>query len=100
MALHFEFGSLEFICDLMLAIWCFSSQLYFLRSYKIQIRGEQIPDVLDLLDELGWTEHSLFVSRAGQNQQRVVTDLRSLRQESPEAGYLSIILTRGHGEES
>jgi precorrin-2/cobalt-factor-2 C20-methyltransferase len=54
--------------------------------------GKRLAEVLALLDERGLLGESVFVSHAGMGQQRVETDLRRLREEEPEAGYLSIIL--------
>lgn len=56
--------------------------------------GRRLADVLDVLEETGAIERSVFVSRAGMADQRVETDPRSLRGEGPEVGYLSIILAR------
>jgi precorrin-2 methylase len=42
-------------------------------------------------------EGAVFVSRAGLEGQRVVTDVRSLRGEGKEAGYLSVILVHAEG---
>ena len=54
--------------------------------------GKRLPEVLDLLDREGLMEASVFVSHAGMATQRIETDLRRLKAEGPEAGYLSIIL--------
>jgi len=54
--------------------------------------GKRLPDILDILEDAGAIEQSIFVSHAGMEDQRVETDLRFLRKERPEAGYLSIIL--------
>jgi precorrin-2/cobalt-factor-2 C20-methyltransferase len=54
--------------------------------------GKRLPELLDLLDREGLLESSVFVSRATMAEQRIETDLRRLREEEPEAGYLSIIL--------
>jgi precorrin-2/cobalt-factor-2 C20-methyltransferase len=56
--------------------------------------ARQLPAILDLLEERGLMNGAVFVSRAGQNGERVVTDLRTLRGEETEAGYLSIILVK------
>ncbi|MCE5263612.1 MAG: precorrin-2 C(20)-methyltransferase [Deltaproteobacteria bacterium] len=56
--------------------------------------GKRLPELLDLLDGEGLLEKSVFVSRATMAAQRVETDLRRLRREGPEAGYLSIILVQ------
>lgn len=59
--------------------------------------GARLPEVLDLLEEAGVAEGAVFVSRAGLEGQRVVTDVRSLRGEGEEAGYLSVILVHAEG---
>ena len=57
--------------------------------------GSRLQQVLDVLEEMGALDSAVFVARAGQDGQRVETDLRRLRTEGAEAGYLSIILARG-----
>ena len=54
--------------------------------------GKRLPEVLDLLDTEGLLDKSVFVSRATMEGERIETDLRRLKAEGPEAGYLSIIL--------
>jgi len=54
--------------------------------------GKRLPEILDLLDAEGLLEKSVFVSRATMAEQRIETDLRRLKAEGPEAGYLSIVL--------
>jgi precorrin-2/cobalt-factor-2 C20-methyltransferase len=54
--------------------------------------GKRLPEVLDLLESGGLLGKSVFVSRATMADQRIETDLRRLKAEGPEAGYLSIIL--------
>ena len=54
--------------------------------------GKRLPEVLGLLDAEGLLEKSVFVSRATMEDERIETDLRRLKAEGPEAGYLSIIL--------
>jgi len=56
--------------------------------------GERLPAVLDLLEECDRLEDSVFISRAGLDNERVETDLRALKNVPPETGYLSIILVR------
>ena len=60
--------------------------------------GKRLPDILDLLEDAGLIDHGVFVSHAGMIDQRVETDLRALRKEGAEAGYLSIILVHTEGE--
>jgi precorrin-2/cobalt-factor-2 C20-methyltransferase len=59
--------------------------------------GKRLNQILDLLEEVGAIENGVFVSHAGMDAQRVETDLRSLRGQNAEAGYLSVILIRGKG---
>jgi precorrin-2/cobalt-factor-2 C20-methyltransferase len=54
--------------------------------------GKRLPEVLDLLEGEGLLESSVFVSHATMEKQRIETDLRRLKADGPEAGYLSIIL--------
>ncbi len=61
--------------------------------------GARLNAVLDLLEDCGRMEHSVFISRAGMENERVETDLRVLKDEAPETGYLSIILVRALEEE-
>jgi len=56
--------------------------------------GKRLREVLTLLDEEGLLEGSVFVSHVGMEAQRIETDLRRLKAERPEAGYLSIILVK------
>jgi precorrin-2 methylase len=60
--------------------------------------GGRLREVIDLLEEEGVIEGSVFVSRVGMADQRLETDLRSLRDAAPETGYLSIILVHAKGE--
>jgi precorrin-2/cobalt-factor-2 C20-methyltransferase len=59
--------------------------------------GKRLNQILDLLEEAGAMENGVFVSHAGMDAQRIESDLRSLRGQDAEAGYLSIILIRGKG---
>jgi len=61
--------------------------------------GKRLGEILRLLEEAGVTDRSVFVANAGMENQRVETDLRAMRTESPEAGYLSIILVHVGGGE-
>jgi precorrin-2/cobalt-factor-2 C20-methyltransferase len=54
--------------------------------------GKRLPEVLDLLEGMGFLESGVFVSHATMAEQRIETDLRRLKADGPEAGYLSIIL--------
>jgi len=57
--------------------------------------GKRLGRILDLLEKKKLLDQAVFVSRAGQPEQRLEKDLRKLRAEGPEAGYLSIILVHG-----
>ena len=54
--------------------------------------GKRLAEVIDLLEAEGLLEASVFVSHATMADERIETDLRRLKAEGPEAGYLSIIL--------
>jgi precorrin-2/cobalt-factor-2 C20-methyltransferase len=57
--------------------------------------GKRLGKILDLLEKKELLDQAVFVSRAGQPDQWLETNLRKLRTEGPEAGYLSIILVHG-----
>ena len=54
--------------------------------------GKRLGDILDILEETGVIGDAVFVQRAGHPTQVIELDLRKLRGESSEAGYLSVIL--------
>lgn len=54
--------------------------------------GKRLREILEILDESGLIEHSVFVSRIGLERQHIETNLRKLCVEDPEAGYLSVII--------
>ena len=62
--------------------------------------GKRLPDILDILEGSDLIDKGVFVSRAGMSDQRVETNLRNLRNENAEAGYLSIILVHTGGEKT
>jgi precorrin-2/cobalt-factor-2 C20-methyltransferase len=62
--------------------------------------GRRLGEILNLLEEAGMIDRSVFVSHAGMDNQRVETDLRRLREEGSDAGYLSIILVHTGGGKS
>lgn len=62
--------------------------------------GKRLERILDLLDDSGALERSVLVSRAGMRGQRIVKDVRSVRGDKEDAGYLSVILVRGKSEEN
>lgn len=54
--------------------------------------GKRLPAILDLLEDAGAIDDAVFVSRAGQKDQHVETDLKKLKNADDKAGYMSIIL--------
>jgi precorrin-2/cobalt-factor-2 C20-methyltransferase len=54
--------------------------------------GKRLREILEILEEFALIEHSVFVSRAGLDREHIEVDLRRLRVEDPEAGYLSVII--------
>lgn len=60
--------------------------------------GKRLPQILEILQQTRMIDRSVLVSRAGMADQRVETDLRALLDASPDAGYLSIILTHASEE--
>lgn len=54
--------------------------------------GKRLPELLALLEGEELLGKSVFVSRATMADERIETDLRRLKAEAAEAGYLSIIL--------
>jgi precorrin-2/cobalt-factor-2 C20-methyltransferase len=61
--------------------------------------GKRLGRIIDILEAAGAVGRSVFISHAGMENERVVTDLGTMRGEAAETGYLSIILVRGKGEE-
>ncbi len=59
--------------------------------------GRHLPTVIDLLEEEGLLEQSVFVARAGLPDQLIVTDMRTLRDVPAEKGNLAIILIHTEG---
>lgn len=60
--------------------------------------GERLPAILGILAQRGVLERAVLVARAGQEGQRVVTDLRQLGPADASVGYLAVILIHA-GEE-
>ncbi|SEA35519.1 precorrin-2 C20-methyltransferase /cobalt-factor II C20-methyltransferase [Desulfuromusa kysingii] len=54
--------------------------------------GHHLPAIIDMLEENGLIHQAVFVARAGFPEQRIETDLRSLRGADPACGNLAIIL--------
>ncbi len=54
--------------------------------------GKRLAKVLDIIDQAGFLDRAAYVARAGLEGQEVEVDLRKLRQQPPEADYLSILL--------
>jgi precorrin-2/cobalt-factor-2 C20-methyltransferase len=61
--------------------------------------GKRLGGILDLLEYYGAGGRAVFVSRVGMEDERIVHDLKTLRGQNAETGYLSIILVRGKSEE-
>jgi precorrin-2/cobalt-factor-2 C20-methyltransferase len=59
--------------------------------------GKRLNAVLDILDEAGLIERGVFVTHAGMANQRIETDLRSLKGEQKETGYLSTLIIHTNG---
>lgn len=58
--------------------------------------GSRLKEILKLLEEECLIDDAVFISRAGHYAERVEVDLRKLKGENPEAGYLSIILLHNY----
>lgn len=54
--------------------------------------GKRMAGILDILEEEGIIDNGVFAAYAGQEGERIETDLRRLRTEGPETGYLSTII--------
>ena len=59
--------------------------------------GKRLDAILSILEEKGVIDSSVFVAYAGQANERIETDLRKLKNENAEIGYLSTILVRLNG---
>lgn len=62
--------------------------------------GDRLQPILALLEELDVIDRAVFVAKAGQDDEVVVTDLRSLKLSDPRTGYLSIILINANRGDS
>ncbi len=62
--------------------------------------GKRLGRILDILEQAGALGRSVFVSHVGMEDQRIVWDLKTLRGEMDESGYLSVIIVRGKGEKA
>jgi precorrin-2/cobalt-factor-2 C20-methyltransferase len=60
--------------------------------------GKRLAPILDLLERVDLIDQAVFVAKVGQQGERIETDLRRLRGEKTEAGYLSIILVHANKE--
>lgn len=61
--------------------------------------AERLADIVKILEETNLINHAVFVSRAGQDGQKVETDLRKLNLEEGRTGYLSLILVHASGSQ-
>ena len=60
--------------------------------------GKRLATILELLDEAGCLDSAVFVSRAGQKEQYIETDLKKLKGADDKAGYMSIMLVHAKKE--
>lgn len=56
--------------------------------------GKRLSAIIDALEEAEALDGSVFAAHAGLEGERIETDLRKLKNENPEVGYLSTILVR------
>jgi precorrin-2/cobalt-factor-2 C20-methyltransferase len=59
--------------------------------------GRLLPQIIDLLEETELISHAVFIARAGLAGERIETNLRKLKGESPECGNLAVILIHTEG---
>ena len=59
--------------------------------------GKRLQATLEVLEEADVMDDAVFVAYAGMEGQRIETDLRKLKNQSPETGYLSTILIHAGG---
>jgi precorrin-2/cobalt-factor-2 C20-methyltransferase len=62
--------------------------------------GKRLPEVIEAIAAHGALDRAVLVARAGLEGQRVQTDLGALRDQGPEAGYLSVVLIPPQKESS
>ncbi len=60
--------------------------------------GKRLESLLALLEAAGVIDDAVFVSRAGQKDQHIETNLRKLKGADDKAGYMSIILVHSKKE--
>ncbi len=60
--------------------------------------GKRLQAILGLLDEAGVIDDAVFISRAGQKEQYIETDLKKLKDTDEKAGYMSIMLVHAQKE--
>jgi precorrin-2/cobalt-factor-2 C20-methyltransferase len=60
--------------------------------------GKRLRAILDLLEEAGVIDDAVFISRAGQKDQRIETNLKKLKAADDKAGYMSIMLVHAKKE--
>lgn len=60
--------------------------------------GRRLNAILKLLTEADLIERAVLVARAGMSGQRIETDLRNLKEEDSEVGYLAVILVNATRE--
>ena len=62
--------------------------------------GKRLSRILEILEKTGNMDRAIFVSHAGMEKQQIETDLRNLKTQNPEQGYLSIILVHARTQEA
>jgi len=62
--------------------------------------GGRLPEILKLLDAHNVIDQSVLIARAGQPEQRIITDLRDLSPDDADVGYLSVILVHAKKDRS
>ncbi len=60
--------------------------------------GKRLQAILNLLEEAHVIDDAVFVSRAGQKDQYIETDLKKLKDADDKAGYMSIMLVHAKKE--
>ncbi len=60
--------------------------------------GKRLQAILELLEEAGVIDDAVFISRAGQKEQYIETDLKKLKGADDKAGYMSIMLIHAKKE--
>ena len=59
--------------------------------------AKSLPQIIDLLEDMGMAQRAVFVAKAGQEGERVETDLLKLRDADEKVAYLATILVHTRG---